>query len=109
MALISPGPLARASPSASPGPDTSYLTTPSACGAVDRRVADRRALQFPLLEDRFVGAVRDQQLERREHRFRHAVVLGQRQTLGRCPERRAGANVDAELPDLVGDDRRVGE
>src|SRR5438128_795532 len=109
MALISSGRPAGASLSAAPGSATSYLIPSLACGAVDRRVAERRALQFPLLEDRLIGAVGDQQLQRREHGLRHAVVLGQRETLGRSAERRARANLDAELSDLVGDDRRVGE
>src|SRR5436190_19368737 len=107
-ALISSGRRPCSSLSVATGPDTGYLMSCSALGAVDHRIGDRPALQFPFLEDRRVGAVGHRPLQRFEHRFGHAVSLRQRQAVRCCAEGGTRANRDAQLPDLINDDRRVG-
>src|ERR1700682_1912769 len=56
-ALISSGRRSGSGLSVASAVDTSYLMSCSACGAVDRGGGDRRALDFPLLEDREIRAV----------------------------------------------------
>src|SRR5215469_10993756 len=81
----------------------------SARRAVDHRISDGSGLDAPLLEDLGIGAVRDQNLHRGEHRIVKASVLRHGDSVRRCSVRLARELERAvRLLDLVRGDRRVG-